>query len=162
MSIERWCKLNHVGRSSLYVWLARSREEEPGRFPRRNAATLNWIELTRGGLVDSKLRRRAQELALQRCAARRAGVYSVTTTGKANGLNPRLYVEWLLTEMPNAGELTDEVVDSFLPWSDRVPESCKLDSAAAEKAKEMPDDFIINIDPDAFDDEMANNAEEGL
>ena len=74
----------------------------------------------------------------------------------------RLYVEWLLTEMPNAGELTDEVVDSFLPWSDRVPESCKLDPAAAEKAKEMPDDFIINIDPDAFDDEMANNAEEGL
>ena len=53
--------------------------------------------------------------------------------------------------MPNAGELTDEVVDSFLPWSDRVPESCKLDPAAAEKAKEMPDDFIINIDPDAFD-----------
>ena len=51
---------------------------------------------------------------------------------------------------------------TFLPWSDRVPESCKLDPAAAEKAKEMPDDFIINIDPDAFDDEMANNAEEGL
>ena len=47
----------------------------------------------------------------------------VTTTAKANGLNPRLYVEWLLTEMPNTGELTDEVVDSFLPWSDRVPES---------------------------------------
>ena len=91
-----------------------------------------------------------------------AAIYSVTITAKANGLNPRLYVEWLLTEMPNAGELTDEVVDSFLPWSDRVPESCKLDPAAAEKAKEMPDDFIINIDPDAFDDEMANNAEEGL
>ena len=91
-----------------------------------------------------------------------AAIYSVTTTAKANGLNPRLYVEWLLTEMPNAGELTDEVVDSFLPWSDRVPESCKLDPAAAEKAKEMPDDFLINIDPDAFDDEMANNAEEGL
>lgn len=65
MSIERWCKLNHVGRSGLYAWLARFREEEPGRFPRRNAATLNWIELTRGGLADSKLRRRAQELALQ-------------------------------------------------------------------------------------------------
>ena len=54
MSIERWCKLSHVGRSSLYAWLARFREEEPGRFPRRNAATLNWIELTRGGLADSK------------------------------------------------------------------------------------------------------------
>lgn len=32
-----------------------------------------------------------------------AAIYSVTTTAKANGLNPRLYVEWLLTEMPNAG-----------------------------------------------------------
>ena len=124
--IERWCKLNHVGRSSLYAWLARFREEEPGRPPRRNAAALNWIELTRGGLADSKLRRRAQELALQRWprgARASAAIYSVTTTAKANGLNPRLYVEWLLTEMPNTGELTDEVVDSFLPWSDRVPES---------------------------------------
>ena len=64
--------------------------------------------------------------------------------------------------MPNAGELTDEVVDSILPRSDRVPESSTHAPAAAEKAKEMPDDFIINIDPDAFDDEMANNAEEGL
>lgn len=91
-----------------------------------------------------------------------AAIYSIVTTAKMNGLEPRAYIEWLLTEMPNAGELTDEVVDSFLPWSDRVPESCKLDPAAAEKAKEMPDDFIINIDPDAFDDEMANNAEEGL
>lgn len=103
-----------------------------------------------------------QEGRPRRGARASAAIYSVTTTAKANGLNPRLYVEWLLTEMPNAGELTDEVVDSFLPWSDRVPESCKLDPAAAEKAKEMPDDFIINIDPDAFDDEMANNAEEGL
>ena len=97
-----------------------------GPPPRRNAAALNWIELTRGGLADSKLRRRAQELALQRWprgARASAAIYSVTTTAKANGLNPRLYVEWLLTEMPNTGELTDKVVDSFLPWSDRVPES---------------------------------------
>ena len=64
--------------------------------------------------------------------------------------------------MPNAGELTDEVVDSFLPWSDRVPESCKLDPAAAEKAKEMPDEFIINIAPNAFADEMATTAEDSL
>ncbi|TCD86192.1 IS66 family transposase [Bifidobacterium longum] len=67
-----------------------------------------------------------------------AAIYSVTTTAKANGLNPRLYVEWLLTEMPNAGELTDEVVDSFLPWSDRVPESCKLDPAAMETSRTFP------------------------
>ena len=40
--------------------------------------------------------------------------------------------------MPNAGELTDEVVDSFLPWSDRVPESCKLDPAAMETSRTFP------------------------
>ena len=33
--------------------------------------------------------------------------------------------------MPNAGELTDEVVDSFLPWSDAVPASCRMDAQAA-------------------------------
>ena len=40
MSIERWCKLNHVGRSSLYAWLARFREEEPGRFPPKERSHL--------------------------------------------------------------------------------------------------------------------------
>lgn len=30
-------------------------------------------------------------------------------------LNPRLYLEWLLPELPNAGKLTDEVLDNFLP-----------------------------------------------
>lgn len=34
--------------------------------------------------------------------------------------------------------------------------------SSSEKAKEIPDDFIINIDPVVFDDEMANSAEEGL
>ena len=100
---------------------------------------MNVLEDGAPGALEQ--RRRAGPANLRASAA----IYSVTTTAKANGLNPRLYVEWLLTEMPNAGELTDEVVDSFLPWSDRVPESCKLDPAAAEKAKEMPDDFIINI-----------------
>ena len=99
---------------------------------------------------------------LRRQRARRGAQGLHRASPAAGAADSRLYVEWLLTEMPNAGELADEVVDSFLPWSDRVSESCKLDPAAAEKAKEMPDDFIIKIDPDVFDDEMANNAEEGL
>lgn len=55
-----------------------------------------------------------------------AAIYSIVTTAKANGLNPRLYLEWLLTELPNAGELTDEVLDGFLPWSASIPEDCRL------------------------------------
>lgn len=29
-----------------------------------------------------------------------AGIYSVVTTAKMNGLNPRRYIEWLLTVVP--------------------------------------------------------------
>ena len=37
-----------------------------------------------------------------RGAAASAGMYSIAVTAKANGLNPRKYVQWLLEEMPNA------------------------------------------------------------
>lgn len=91
-----------------------------------------------------------------------AAIYSITTTARANGLNPRLYIEWLLTEMPNAGELTDDVVDSFLPWSPSVPQSCQFPDNVREKSMEVPDDPIVDIDPYVFDDEMKNNQEESL
>ena len=57
-----------------------------------------------------------------------ACMYSLVTTAKANNIDPRSWLEWVLTEMPKLGEpqaLTQEQIDSFLPWSDAVPESCK-------------------------------------
>lgn len=54
MTIKQWCKLNHVGASSLYKWMARFREEEPERFPRRSSIATNWMEVVRGGIADSK------------------------------------------------------------------------------------------------------------
>ena len=32
-TIKEWCGLNKVSESNLYRWMARFREEEPGRFP---------------------------------------------------------------------------------------------------------------------------------
>ena len=90
-----------------------------------------------------------------------AAIYSIVTTAKANGLNPRLYVQWLLEEMPNAGELSGAAADRFLPWSAEVPESCKLPPEKAAKACEFEDDPIIDIDPDIENDEMENNRKEG-
>ena len=87
-----------------------------------------------------------------------AAIYSVVETAKANGLNPCKYVEWLLEEMPNAGELTDAAVDCFLPWSGNVPESCRMAPGAAAKAAETADDPIVDIDRGILDDEVANNA----
>ena len=83
-----------------------------------------------------------------------AAIYSIVTTAKMNGLEPRAYIEWLLTEMPNAGELTDEVVDGFLPWSDKVPQECKLKPEVWEKVREMRDEPILNVDPAVFEDEV--------
>lgn len=82
-----------------------------------------------------------------------AGIYSIVTTARANGLDNERYIEWLLTEMPNAGELTDEVVDGFLPWSGKVPQECKLKPEVWEKAREMRDEPIVAVDPAAFEDE---------
>lgn len=50
-----------------------------------------------------------------------AAVYSIVSTAKANGLHLWTYVEWLLDGIPNAGELTGELVDSHLPWLSAVP-----------------------------------------
>ena len=80
-------------------------------------------------------------------------MYSVVTTTKANGLNPRKYVQWLLEEMPNAADPDDPAyLDSLMPWSESVPTEIRLRPAAAEAAK-MADDPIVNKDPSAFSED---------
>ena len=76
-----------------------------------------------------------------------AGMYSIVATAKANGLNPRKYVQWLLEEMPNAENPDDPAhLDSLMPWSESVPAEVRL----KPKAAKMADDPIIDIDPSAF------------
>ena len=54
MTIKQWCGLNKVSESGLYRWMARFREEEPGRFPRRSSKASNWIKVTAAGIADAK------------------------------------------------------------------------------------------------------------
>lgn len=53
-TIREWCELNKVSKSSLCKWMARFREEEPGRFPRRSSEASNWMKVTAGGIADAK------------------------------------------------------------------------------------------------------------
>lgn len=72
-------------------------------------------------------------------------------TAKANGLNPRKYVQWLLEEMPNADNPDDPAyLDSLMPWSESVPAEIRLKTKAAEEAARTADDPIIDIGPSAF------------
>lgn len=88
-----------------------------------------------------------------RGAAASAAIYSIVVTAGANGLNQRLYMEWLLAEMPNDEHLREPGgIDRYLPWSEAVPESCRLSPAEAAKLAQMPDDPIIDIDPEPFDE----------
>ena len=46
---KEWCALNKVAESSLCKWMARFREEDPGRFPRRSSEVSSWMRVTRRG-----------------------------------------------------------------------------------------------------------------
>jgi len=87
-----------------------------------------------------------------------AAVYSIVTTAKMNGLNPRLYLEWLLETMPSTENLGDSgVLDRLMPWSEHVPDACRLSPKAAAKAAEMADEPIVDIDLDSWDSENYKN-----
>ena len=76
------------------------------------------------------------------------GLYSIVTTARENGLSPMPYVEWLLEELPQAGDLSDpEVVGRYLPWGDLVPERLRIDVSEVEKLRAVQEEPIADIDP---------------
>lgn len=83
-----------------------------------------------------------------------AGIYSVVTTAKMNGLNPRKYIEWLLAIMPNAEDASDaDFLDSLMPWSSSVPNDIHLKPEVAAEAAQMADEPIVDIDPSTLEGE---------
>lgn len=53
-------------------------------------------------------------------------VYSIVETAKANGLNTFYYLNYLFEKLPNIDVDDLEQLDSLLPWSDGVPDECKV------------------------------------
>ena len=75
-----------------------------------------------------------------------AAIYSIVVTAKLNGLNQRAYLEWVLSEMPNDARLSEPGrVDRYLPWSDDVPEACRLvPRGEVDEAEALPDETIVD------------------
>lgn len=53
-------------------------------------------------------------------------VFSVLQTAVENGLNPFEYLKYLLEQLPNSDVKDQYVLDSLLPWSENIPEYCKV------------------------------------
>jgi transposase len=51
-------------------------------------------------------------------------LYSIIETAKENGLHPFHYIKYLLEVLPNVS--TGDNMDMFLPWSDSIPDFCKV------------------------------------
>ena len=55
-------------------------------------------------------------------------IYSVIETAKANGLSPYHYLVYLFEKLPNIDLKNLDQVDNLLPWSESIPDSCKVPS----------------------------------
>ena len=73
-----------------------------------------------------------------------AGIYSIVTTARANGLKAYDYLEWVLSEMPKADAAGELDAARFLPWSPDVPERCHEPERDADAA--LADEPIVDVD----------------
>lgn len=66
-------------------------------------------------------------IASERGAKASAILYSIAETSKANGLKPYEYFKYLLESMlHHLDDPPADYIDDLLPWSDKIPEYCRL------------------------------------
>ena len=53
-------------------------------------------------------------------------IYSIIETAKENNLKPYNYLVYLFEQLPNIDTVDQAAIDSLLPWSDTLPEECRM------------------------------------
>ena len=61
-----------------------------------------------------------------------AMAYSLAETAKENQLNPFTYLKYLFEQLPNLDVEDRDVLDSLLPWSDRLPDDVRHPVASTD------------------------------
>ena len=61
--------------------------------------------------------------------------YSIVETAKENNLNPREYINYLLETLPSV-KTSD--LDSLLPWSESIPDCCRVPVKVSNKKQDKP------------------------
>jgi transposase len=95
-----------------------------------------------------------------------AALFSIVQTALLNGIKPFEYISWLLEELPHLDlEADPSAIDRYLPWSDAVPELCRMPEGQPGSLPEepvlMPPGTDIKAIEDClrFDEELAVAAE---
>lgn len=52
-------------------------------------------------------------------------IMSITETAKRHKLNTEKYLKYLLEKLPNEANLTENVLEAYLPWAKEIQENCK-------------------------------------
>jgi len=52
-------------------------------------------------------------------------IYSIIETAKANDLLPFYYLTYLFEQLPNIDTTNLELLDTYLPWSESLPDNCR-------------------------------------
>jgi transposase len=145
---ERYEKRLELSKSLLedfYNWLKRQRQQTLPKSAFGEAITycLNqWNDLTHF-LLDGRLEidnNRAERSIkpfvigrknflfanTPRGAEGSAIIYSIIETAKENNLKPYNYLEYLFERLPNVDLKDAAVIDTLLPWSDSLPQDCRM------------------------------------
>ena len=81
-----------------------------------------------------------------------AALFSVIQTALANGLKPYEYLEWLLDNLPHEDlDSAPLLIDRYLPWSEHVPDSCKMLGGRPKEPTEEPVLLPPGIEIDELD-----------
>ena len=103
---------------------------DDGNVPIDNSATERAIRPFTVG------RKNWMMIATESGAKTSAMLYSIVETCKANRIKIYEYFKLLLTVLPEHENDTDtDYLDSLLPWSQDLPESCKLPEQPPKKKK---------------------------
>ena len=61
-------------------------------------------------------------------------LYSLIETAKENELKPMDYLTWLFEKLPNIDRSDFQALQSLLPWSQTIPDSCRMPNEENNKS----------------------------
>lgn len=142
---EKRLELSKPLLDEFYTWLKRQRQQTLPKSMFGQAITycLNQWDALNNFLLDGRLEidnNRAERSIKPFVIGRKnflfsntpkgargsAIIYSIIETAKENNLKPYNYLMHLFEQLPNIDTSDQAAVDSLMPWSDTLPEECRM------------------------------------